>query len=113
MNAEPTTVMGTLKPDGVLELDEKLNLPAGRVRVTVESLVESAGETQDPFMARWEAIWARQKARGHVPRSAEEVEAERRARAAESEEELLECERIHREAEEARRRSSQEGRPSS
>ncbi len=30
MNAEPTTVTGTLKPDGVLELDAKPNLGAGR-----------------------------------------------------------------------------------
>lgn len=32
----------------------------------------------DPFWDMMQSIWAGQKARGHVPRSVEEVEAERR-----------------------------------
>ena len=90
MQTEPTTVLGTLKPDGALELDEKLELPAGRVRVTVELLPDPTA-TPDPFLARMEAIWAGQKARGHVPRSEEEVEAERRALREESEDEFAAC----------------------
>ena len=101
MNAEATTVLGTLKPDGALELDEKLNLPAGRVRVTVESLPEPTA-AQDPLMAGLEAIWAGQKARGHVPRSEEEVEAERRTLRDEFEERVLKSRRIHHEMEQTR-----------
>jgi hypothetical protein len=107
MNAEPTIVMGTLKPDGILELDEKLSLPAGRVRVTVEPV--TAGEVEDPLMARLEAIWAGQKARGHVPRSVEEVEAERRALREEFEKRVNEAERIHRECKTARRKAEEGG----
>jgi hypothetical protein len=110
MNAEPTTVMGTLKPDGVLELDEKPNLPAGRVRVTLEVLAEPA-DPKEPCMARMESIWAGQRARGHVPRSTEEVEAERRALREEAEEEIRECERIHKEAEQGHRDAKREDRP--
>ncbi|HBI42223.1 MAG TPA: hypothetical protein DDY78_05105 [Planctomycetales bacterium] len=106
MNAEPTTVLGTLKPDGALELDEKLSLPAGRVRVTVEPLAASAA-TEDPFMARMEAIWAGQKARGHTPRTAEEIETERRVLRDEFEEGVLKSERIHQEAERVRRGAGQ------
>jgi len=106
MNAEPTTVLGTLKPNGALELDEKLNLPAGRVRVTVEPFAAPAA-TEDLFMARMETIWAGQKVRGHTPRSAEEVERERRALRDEFEEGILKSERIHQDAERARRGADQ------
>ena len=60
-------------------------------------------------MARMEAIWAGQKARGHVPRSAEEVEAERRALRDEFEDRLDKAEQIHRESGEARRTAAEEG----
>lgn len=104
MHAASTTILGTLKPDGALELDEKPNLPAGRVRITMEPLPESS-PTPDPFVARIEAIWAGQRARGHVPRGEDEVEAERQTLRDESEEGLRQCERIHREAEQARRQA--------
>jgi hypothetical protein len=70
------TVEGTLEPDGTLELDSKPNLPAGRVQVTVQVLPELP--QGDPFWDMMKSIWAEQKARGHVPRSVEEVEADRR-----------------------------------
>ena len=41
MNAAEIVVLGSVKPDGSLELDEKLQLPAGRVQVTVQAVVES------------------------------------------------------------------------
>ncbi len=107
MNAEPTTVLGTLRPNGALELDEKLKLPAGRVRVTVEPL--ASPPTEDPFMARMEAIWERQRARGHIPRSAGEVEAERCALREEFEEGVQRCESIHQDMERTRRATNQEG----
>ena len=65
-------VQGTLKPDGTLELDEPLPLPTGRVQVLVQPLVQPSPD--DPFWKTMERIWADQKARGHVPRSDQEVE---------------------------------------
>jgi hypothetical protein len=76
VSAQPVVVEGTLKPDGTLELDERPKLPPGRVQVIVQPLPELPAD--DPFWQRMKAIWADQKARGHVPRSAEQVEAERR-----------------------------------
>jgi hypothetical protein len=95
-----TVVEGTLKPDGTLELDEKINLPPGRVQVLVLQPVPA--DPKDPFWERMEAIWAAQKARGHVPRSAEEIEAERHKLREESEEEIREAEHIHQECQRAR-----------
>lgn len=76
MGLSEVVVEGTLGPDGTLQLDRKLNLPAGRVQVIVQALPELPDG--DPFWDLMKSIWAKQKARGHVPRSVEEVEAERR-----------------------------------
>jgi hypothetical protein len=100
MGRVSTVVQGTLKPDGTLELDEKINLPPGRVQVLVLQPVPT--DPKDPFWERMEAIWAAQKASGYVPRSAEEIEAERRKMREESEEEMREIERIHEECQRAR-----------
>jgi hypothetical protein len=51
-----------------------------------------------------QAIWADQKRRGHVARSVEEIEAERRLLREEWEERMRRIERIQAEAEEVRRR---------
>jgi hypothetical protein len=74
VNNQPLVIEGTLRPDGTLELDEKIALPAGRVQVIVQPLPQLPPD--DPFWQRMQAMWAAQKARGHVPRSAEEVERE-------------------------------------
>jgi hypothetical protein len=76
MNLSEVVVAGTLRPDGTLELDEKPNLAPGRVQVIVQAL--PALPDGDPFWDMMKWIWAQQKARGHVPRSVEQVEAERR-----------------------------------
>jgi hypothetical protein len=49
MNAAHVVVEGTLKPDGSLEVAEKLVLPPGRVRVTIELLDEPASAGEDWF----------------------------------------------------------------
>ena len=79
-------VQGTVRADGTLELDETLPLPAGRVQITVQPVVQPP--PHDPFWEMMKRIWAGQRARGHVPRSVEEVQAERRALREESEEEI-------------------------
>jgi hypothetical protein len=88
-------VNGTVKPDGTLELEEKVPLPAGPVQVTVQPLPELPDD--DPFWQRMRAIWDAQKARGHVPRGTREVEAERQAVRDEREERLKERERLREE----------------
>ncbi len=92
-------VEGTIKPDGTLELDEKLNLLPGRVMVTIQS-PDIPGD--DPFWQRMQAIWDAQKARGHAPRSIEEVEEERQRMREGWDERQQELERIQQECAEAR-----------
>lgn len=66
-------VMGTLTDGTTVKLDELLPVPAGKVRVTIEAVPTVGKPTLQQVM---EGIWARQKARGYVPRSAEEIEAQ-------------------------------------
>ena len=93
-------VAGTIRPDGTLELQEKLNLPAGKVQVTLVPMPELSRD--DPFWQLMQGIWAGQKARGHVPRSAEDVEAERRAVRDEWDERMDRITRVQQEAERLR-----------
>lgn len=108
MSLHETVIEGTLKPDGTLELDEKPKLPPGRVKVVLRQETEPkpAQPLGDDFFQMMEEIRAAQRARGHVPRSAEEVEAERRELREEMEEEIEaairlqeECRRRRKEAE--------------
>ena len=101
MSIEMAVVHGTIKPDGTLELGEKLSLPAGPVQVTVVPLPEVPKD--DSFWQRMQAIWVGQQTRGHVPRNVEEVEAERRAVREEWEERMRRIERIQEQAEQMRK----------
>ena len=74
MSATHVVVEGTVKPDGTLELDGKLDLPPGRVQLIVQPLAELPKD--DPFWQMMNGIWAAQKARGHLPRTKEEIDAE-------------------------------------
>ena len=75
MNPPTVVVPGIVKADGTLVLSRTIPLPAGMVRVTVQPLVDLP--EGDPFFDMLRGIWAAQDARGHVPRRAEQVEAER------------------------------------
>lgn len=97
-------IQGVVKPDGTLELEEKVALPAGRVQVMVTPLPELPKD--DPFWQMMQGIWDGQKARGHVPRSAEEVESERRTLREEWEERMRAIEHIQHEARKLRERSA-------
>ena len=96
-------IRGTLQADGTLALDERPNLPAGRVKVIVESL-EPAPPRPDPWSVL-EQIWADRKARGMQPRIVEEIDAELNAMRDEWEEHQLALERIQDDA-----RCAREGR---
>jgi hypothetical protein len=101
MSESPLTLEAVVKPDGTLELGEKIPLPPGRVQITIVPIPELP--PNDPFWQRMQARWAAQRARGHVPRSAREVEEERQAVREEWEERMRRIEQIQAEAAQARR----------
>jgi hypothetical protein len=68
-------IQGTLREDGTLVLDEKPNLPPGRVKVTVQLATPVEGDAND-VIAVLKRIHAAQALRGYVPRSAEEIDAD-------------------------------------
>jgi hypothetical protein len=96
MSVPAVTLEAVVKPDGTLELGEKLSLPPGRVQITIVPMPELPPD--DPFWQRMQALWAGQRARGHVPRSAEDVEEERQTMREEWEERMRRIERIQAEA---------------
>jgi hypothetical protein len=110
MSTPVVTIEGVVKPDGTLELAEKVNLPAGKVQVTLVPLSESARD--DPFWQRVEQIWAGQRARGHVPRGVDEVESERRAFRQEMEDEIQEAIQLQEESRRAREQARAAQEPS-
>src|SRR3954447_22969570 len=94
MSPTQVEVQGTLQPDGTLVLDEKPNLPPGRVRVTVQPVLDY---TQTPIWKFFEQLRAEQQARGFVPRSKEEIDAEIASMREEDEERAQEIERLQEE----------------
>jgi hypothetical protein len=66
-------VTGTLTDGTTVKLDEALPVSAGKVRVVLEAPPAPLKPSLQQVM---EGIWARQAARGHVPRPAEEIEAQ-------------------------------------
>jgi hypothetical protein len=106
MVANAVELQGTLTSDGTLVLDEKPNLPPGRVRVTVQPLADL---TKTPVWQVLEQIWAEQKASGHVPRSREEIDADIAAMRQEDEERMQAIERLHEECQRLRQQGSGAG----
>ncbi len=99
MTTNAIEVQGILREDGTLVLDDKLNLPPGRVKVTVEPVPDL---TQTDVWQVLERIWAGQRARGHVPRTREQIDAELEAARQQDEERMQALERIHEECSQAR-----------
>jgi hypothetical protein len=92
MNAGTVEIMGTLREDGTLVLDQNPGLPPGRVKVHVCSQ-ENYRETD--FWRFIESIWEQQRSAGITPRSVEEIEAERTASRMEDEARLNALEAVH------------------
>jgi hypothetical protein len=99
-------VEGELQPDGTLVLDKKPNLPPGRVRVTMQAW--PPGGPEDDILSVMQKIWAAQDARGHVPRTREEIDAEINELRDDAEEEMQAVERLHEECVRAREQASQQ-----
>lgn len=72
-------VTGTLTDAKTVQLDEPLPVPPGKVRVTVQ-VVEAPTAPAPGDRPQWlrvlEGVWAHQNARGHVPMTVEEIEAQ-------------------------------------
>ncbi len=69
-------VTGTLTDDHTVTLDEAVPLPQGKVRLSVEPLSPTPKRPHDEVIAE---IRERQRARGHQPRTREEIDAGIRA----------------------------------
>ncbi len=108
MTPNAIEVQGTLREDGTLVLDHKPNLPPGRVKVTVEPVPDYK---QTEIWQFFERLWAEQRARGHVPRTREEIDAELEAARLEDEERMQQLERIHEECERHRQQRDQSDEP--
>jgi hypothetical protein len=106
MSSTEIVLEGMLKPDGTLELDQRPNLPPGRVRIRLQSLVVLP--ESDPFFEMLQGIWAARAQAGLTSRSVEEVEAQRRQLRDDSEQEILEAGRLQEES----RRLREQVRPS-
>jgi hypothetical protein len=107
MSEESVEVQGMVQADGTLVLDRRLELPPGRVRVTVQPATPAEAPDLARFQAMMAQIWAGQKARGHVPRTKEEIDAEIREMREEAEQELQAAERLHEECQRARQGSGE------
>ena len=75
MSATQVSLLGTLKSDGTLELSEKLDLPPGPVRVTIEVLSEPATSPGGWFEYLQRAR-AELEASGATFRNQEEIDAD-------------------------------------
>lgn len=71
--AQAYILTGTLQDAQTILLDEALPLASGRVRVTLEPLQPEARKSYLEVIA---GIRQRQRARGHQPRTREEVDAD-------------------------------------
>jgi len=106
MSEQAVELNGILLEDGTVMLDRPPDLPPGPVRVI---LTPNEAYRQTSAWQTFERIWAEQRARGVVPRSKEEVDADLAAAREEDEERMQALERL---AEEARQARNNEG-PSS
>jgi hypothetical protein len=100
MTPGSTEILDTLQEDGTLVLDHKPGLPAGRVRVVIQSVAPSA--TPAEALRVLQEIWAERKEMGLQSRSAEEIDAALNAARDEWEEDPTARERIQQEARRAR-----------
>ncbi len=98
MNTNSVQIQGTLQPDGQLVLDEKPNLPPGRVRVTVQPVVDYKETEMWKFFER---LKAEQAAGTFVPRTQEEID-DYLATMRDDEERCQEIERIQEECQRQR-----------
>lgn len=100
MSAVSAIVHGVVKPDGTLELEGKVPLPAGKVQVMVQSVPDLP--QGDPFFDMLKNIWTARAKAGLPPRSEAEVKAVRQRLNDEMEAEVAEAMQLQEEYRAAR-----------
>jgi hypothetical protein len=95
MSATPIVIQGTVKPDGTLELEGKVPLPAGKVSVTLQPIPE--WPEGNPFFEMVKGIWAAHAHGGPPSRTGEEAQAALRRLHDEFDEEVAEVGRLQEE----------------
>jgi hypothetical protein len=108
MDANQVVVQGVLGSDGRLTLNEPVPLPPGAVEVAIQP-VRTRRSSPDSFRARIQRMWEGQKARGHVPRSKQEIDAQVAAFRDEAEKEILAVEFAHEECRQGAKRQGTTG----
>jgi hypothetical protein len=103
MTMRSLEVLGTVRPDGTLELDQKLTVAPGRVKVRVESIEVPARPTES-LVEYVDRTRRELEAAGHKFRTKEEIDAEMAELRNEWDERLDELER-------AREQSAAEDKP--
>ena len=89
MSASTVVLQGIVQPDGTLQLNGKVPLPAGKVQVTVEAV-----SLNHPFWQMMQEIWDARQNAGLQPRSVEAIEAERQQFRDEVNEEIADAGRL-------------------
>jgi len=89
--AQQVILHGQIRPDGTLQIEEKVNLPPGPVNVTVEAAPVAPRKRTLQVL---EEIWAEREARGMVGRSKWEIDAEIDSMRDEDEDRMREIESI-------------------
>jgi hypothetical protein len=100
MNAGIVVLQGVVKPDGTLELEGRIPLPAGKVQVTLQPVPDLP--EGDPFFDMLKGIWAARAAAGLTPHSVAEVEAQRQQLREETEQKINEAIRLQEESQRLR-----------
>jgi hypothetical protein len=103
MSTNAVVMQGVVKPDGTLQIDGKIPLPAGRVNVTLEPT--PSPEETDPFLAMLQRVWEIREQSGVKP-EAEAAQAALRQLRDEASEEVAEAGRLQEECQ--RRRNAVE-----
>ena len=94
MSPNQVTVQGQIRPDGTLEVTERVDLPPGPVQVTVEP--KQGASVEEDIRVVLARIWARRQARGAVARGKEEIDADIDAMRDDDERRMQEIEGIRR-----------------
>jgi hypothetical protein len=90
MSTQQVIVHGHIRPDGTLEVDEKVNMPPGPVSVTVQA---AAAASRKRTLQVLEEIWSQREALGLAGRTKEEIDAEINAMRDQDAERLREIEK--------------------
>jgi hypothetical protein len=94
MSTQPVILHGQIRPDGTLQIEEKINLPPGPVNVTLETATQV--KPRESTRQVLKEIAVRRQAIGRQPRTKEEIDAEVDAMRNEDERRMREIEQLYR-----------------